>query len=176
MYRLNYSIKNFEIRIVNMSRPRKVFSLNRVLWWMSFHHCPYLLFCSFLWIPASDMHNFSINFEKSTLKSLEEWQDTYKKKLKINILWLPGERMGESIVEFGINVYTVLYLKWISNKDLLYSTLNSARCSVAACGRGVQGRMDTWMWTAGSLHCSPETIIILLTGYTPRQNVFGVKK
>ena len=40
--------------------------------------------------------------------------------------------MGESIVEFGISVYTVLYLKWISNKDLLYSTLNSARCSVAA--------------------------------------------
>ena len=25
--------------------------------------------------------------------------------------------MGESIVEFGISVYTVLYLKWISNKD-----------------------------------------------------------
>ena len=27
---------------------------------------------------------------------------------------------------------TLLYLKWITNKDLLYSTGNSARCYVAA--------------------------------------------
>ena len=29
-------------------------------------------------------------------------------------------------------VRTLLYLKWITNKDLLYSTGNSARCYVAA--------------------------------------------
>ena len=29
-------------------------------------------------------------------------------------------------------VRTVLYLKWITNKDLLHSTGNSARCYVAA--------------------------------------------
>ena len=29
-------------------------------------------------------------------------------------------------------MYTVLYLKWITNKDLLYSTWNSAQCYVAA--------------------------------------------
>ena len=29
-------------------------------------------------------------------------------------------------------MYTLLYLKWITNKDLLYSTQNSAQCSVAA--------------------------------------------
>ena len=40
--------------------------------------------------------------------------------------------MGEIIGEFGINVYTVLYFKWISNKDLLYSKLHSAQCSEAA--------------------------------------------
>ena len=41
--------------------------------------------------------------------------------------------MGESIVkEFGIKIYMVLYLKWISNKDLLCSTWNSGDCSVAA--------------------------------------------
>ena len=28
--------------------------------------------------------------------------------------------------------YTLLYLKWITNKDLLYSTGNSAQCYVAA--------------------------------------------
>ena len=44
-----------------------------------------------------------------------------------------GEGCGEGIVtEFGVDVYTVLYLKWITNKDLLYSTGNSAQCYVAA--------------------------------------------
>ena len=37
--------------------------------------------------------------------------------------------MGEIIGEFGISVYTVLYFKWISNKDLLYSTSNSTQFS-----------------------------------------------
>jgi len=38
---------------------------------------------------------------------------------------------------------TVLYLKWVTNKDLLYSTWNSDQCSVAGwMGRGVGGRMD----------------------------------
>ena len=38
---------------------------------------------------------------------------------------------GEGAVrEFGIDMYTLLYLKWITNKDLLYSTGNSAQYSV----------------------------------------------
>ena len=41
--------------------------------------------------------------------------------------------MGEGIVrEFGMDLYTLDYLKWIANKDLLYSTRNSAQCYVAA--------------------------------------------
>ena len=41
--------------------------------------------------------------------------------------------MGDGIVrELGLNMYTLLYLKWIANKDLLYSTGNSAQCHVAA--------------------------------------------
>ena len=40
---------------------------------------------------------------------------------------------GEGIVkEFGINMCTLLYLKWITKKDLVYSTGNSAQCYVAA--------------------------------------------
>ena len=36
--------------------------------------------------------------------------------------------------------YTLLYLKWIINKDLLYSTWNSVQYHVAACGRrGFEG-------------------------------------
>ena len=46
---------------------------------------------------------------------------------------LAGEGWGEGIVrEFGIDMYTLLYSKWITNKDLLYSTGNSAQCYVAA--------------------------------------------
>ena len=39
---------------------------------------------------------------------------------------------GEIVREFGIDMSTLLYLKWITNKDLLYSTGNSAQCYVAA--------------------------------------------
>ena len=40
---------------------------------------------------------------------------------------------GEGIVqEFGTDMYTLLYWKWITNKDLLYSTRDSAGCYVAA--------------------------------------------
>ena len=37
-------------------------------------------------------------------------------------------------------------------------------------GRGVWGRMDTWISGAESLHCSTETITTFLTGYSPIQN------
>ena len=44
-----------------------------------------------------------------------------------------GGRMGGVIVmEFGMNSYTLLYLKWITNNILLYSTGNSVQCYVAA--------------------------------------------
>ena len=48
-------------------------------------------------------------------------------------LWLLGGRMrGSNIREIGMDMYTLLDLKWITNKDLLYSTGNSAQCYVAA--------------------------------------------
>ena len=50
-------------------------------------------------------------------------------------LWLPGEEkagVGGGIVrEFGMDLYTLLYLNWITNKDQLYSTRNSAQCCAA---------------------------------------------
>ena len=33
---------------------------------------------------------------------------------------------------FGMDMYTQIYLQWITNKDLLYSTGDSAQCYVAA--------------------------------------------
>ena len=50
--------------------------------------------------------------------------------------------------EFGMDVYTLLYLKWMTNKDLLYSTGNSAQCYVAACMGGGLGE-DGFMYTYG---------------------------
>ena len=41
-----------------------------------------------------------------------------------------GKQGGGIVREFGIDMYTLLYLKWITNKDLLYSTGDSAQYSV----------------------------------------------
>ena len=50
------------------------------------------------------------------------------------------------IREFGMDMYTLLYLKWITKKDLSYSTWNSVQCYVAAwIGEGFGGRMDTFV-------------------------------
>ena len=37
------------------------------------------------------------------------------------------ERREGIVREFGIDMYTLLNLKWITNNDLLYSTGNSAQ-------------------------------------------------
>ena len=41
-----------------------------------------------------------------------------------------GEGCGNINWEFGIDVYTLLYLKYRTNKDLLYMTRNSTQYSV----------------------------------------------
>ena len=80
-------------------------------------------------------------------------------------------------MDFGKVMYPLLYLKWTTNEYLLYITWNPVQCYVPAwMGGGVWGRIDACICTAESLHCSPETITILLTGYARVQNVFGVIK
>ena len=76
-----------------------------------------------------------------------------------------GEWMGErNIREVRINMDTLLYLKQISNKVLLYSTGNRAQCYVAA---WIGRELDTCIFMAESLGCPPETITTLLISYTP---------
>ena len=41
-----------------------------------------------------------------------------------------GEGLRGTVREFGVDMYTLLYLKRINNKDLLYSKGNSAQYSV----------------------------------------------
>ena len=43
-------------------------------------------------------------------------------------------------------------------------------------GRGVWGRMNTYICMAESLHCSPETVITLLISYTPIKNIKCFKR
>ena len=60
-----------------------------------------------------------------------------------------GKGRGEGIVrEFGMNMYTLLYLKWITNKDPLYSTWNSAQCYAADwMGKEFGGeRIHVYVW------------------------------
>ena len=79
-----------------------------------------------------------------------------------------GGRLGEEVIrEFGMDKYTVLYLKWITNKDLLCNAGNSPQCYVAAwMGRGLWENRYTYMM-AESLCCPPDTIATLLISYTP---------
>ena len=51
-----------------------------------------------------------------------------------------GKDWGEGIVrEFGIDMYTLLYLKWITNKDIQCSLGNTAQCYMAAWMGGESG-------------------------------------
>ena len=59
---------------------------------------------------------------------------------------------GGGIVRYlGVDMYTVLYLKCITSKDLLYSTGNFAQCYVAAWMGGEFGRewilVHVWLST-----------------------------
>ena len=75
---------------------------------------------------------------------------------------------GEVIVrDFGIVTYTMLHLKWISSKDLLSSTWNSAVLCGSLDGKRFGGRMNTCICMAESLRCSPQTTTTLLISYTP---------
>ena len=75
------------------------------------------------------------------------------------ILVTRGKRWGEGIIrEFQINMNTLLYLKWITNKALLYSTESSAQCYVADWMGGEFGGewIHVYVWLSHScVHLEP---------------------
>ena len=75
-----------------------------------------------------------------------------------------GENWGKD-TGFEMDMYTLLYLKRITNKVLLYKhrELCSMLCG-SLDGRGVRGRMDACVCLAESLCCPPETMATLLIG------------
>ena len=75
-------------------------------------------------------------------------------------LWLPGGggRRGWTNWEIGIDIYTLQYIKQITNKDLLYSTGNSTQYSVMAyMGKDSRKRVNICICITDSLCCTPET-------------------
>ena len=59
------------------------------------------------------------------------------------------------VMEFGMDMYTLLYFKWITNRSLLYSTGNSAQCYVAAWVGGESGGewMHEYLWLSSFAIC-----------------------
>ena len=86
----------------------------------------------------------------STVSHIHNFFFSGVKTIKISSPGSWGERMGGRDREFGMDVYTLLYLKWITNNDLLYSTWNSAQCYMAAWMGGGFGR--EWIHVFGWLH------------------------
>ena len=79
-----------------------------------------------------------------------------------------GKRMGGGIVrDLGIIMHMLLYLKCITSNVLLYSTGNYANVMWQLRCEGSLGEIDTCIGMIESLHCSPESITILLIGYNP---------
>ena len=54
-------------------------------------------------------------------------------------LWLPVGRGRDSWGEFGSDMYILVCLRWIANKELLYSKWNCVLCWVAAWMGGKYG-------------------------------------
>ena len=98
------------------------------------------------------------------LTDLREW--TYG-------CWGWQGRNGEGIVrEFEMDIYTILCLKWITNKNLLYSTWNSAQCYVAGWMRVEFGGewVHVYVWLSPLAVHLKLSQHYLLIGYTPIQN------
>ena len=71
-----------------------------------------------------DMWNLKINnTNELTNRLMDLREQTYG--------WEEGRGEG-TVKEFWTDMYTLLYLKWITNKDILYGTWNSAQCYVVA--------------------------------------------
>ena len=69
------------------------------------------------------------------------------------------------------HVHTSIFKMNNKQRPTVYSTWDSARCYVASwMVWGRRGKMDTCVYMAEFLHCSPETITTLLMCYTLIQN------
>ena len=61
---------------------------------------------------------------------------------------------GKIAREFGMVMCTLLYLKWVTNKDLLYGSGKSAQCYVVAwIGREFRGEwIHVYVWLSAAIN------------------------
>ena len=109
--------------------------------------CPHL--------PLKDVNNSNLSIKKC---QQEGWEEGIVK-------------------EFGMDICTLLYFPWTTNKDLLYRNSEFLQYSRgprsvlhATWGGGVWMRMDPCVCIPESLCCPPETTTTLLIGYPSVQN------
>ena len=127
------------------------------------------LFIATIWLPYSRHHIFQHSRHHIKNSNDADRKGKFLMFLSHKLQDLsksPQTREGR-VKDFGKVMYTLLYLNWITHKNLLYTTWNSAQCYVTTWMRGVWGRMGTCICMAESLHCSPETITKLLISCTP---------
>ena len=68
-----------------------------------------------------------------------------------------GKGSGMINQEVGINIYTLLYIKQITNKDLLYSKEKYTQQFVITYKRKESEKEDMYVCITESLCCTPET-------------------
>ena len=107
-----------------------------------------------------------LNLKRNDTNELTEQKETQRHREQTY-----GCQGDGTVSEFAMDRYTLLYLKWITNKDLLYKHMElcSMLCG-SLDGRRVWRRMGICRCMAKSLCCPPETITTLLISHTPIQN------
>ena len=132
------------------------------------------LFCTSLhqhthWITCT----FCQDFSPKQIMKLVELYSVYLSILK------PQIKVSDTQRVFKLS--TLLYLKWITNKDLLYSTGISAQCYVAAWMGGEFGEewIHVYVWLSPftvhlklSQHCS--SAILIMDCSSPGSSVHGI--
>ena len=72
-----------------------------------------------------------MSFKYTVSSELTKQKETPRLGKQVYGCW--GDGSGEELVrEFGMDRYTLLYFKWITNKDLLHSNMELYSCYVAA--------------------------------------------
>ena len=95
------------------------------------------------------------NLKRNTTNELTKQIQTHR--LREGTCACQAEGLGEGIVkELGMDMSTLLYFKWITYKDLLYNTRNSAQCYMAAWMGGEFGRewIHVYVWLSSHLKLS----------------------
>ena len=90
---------------------------------------------------------------------------------------LPGGNgwWGGTVGEFGIDMHTPLYLKWIINKDILYGTGNTVQCYTLITTnyweknlkKNIYMYIYIYVYICESLCSTPATNTTLLINYIP---------